>query len=1194
MTQIQIKHADGHTDLREVSRSEPLMVGRGSTCDIRTDATGVQPIHARIARTRRGVEVTATSPAGVVVNGAVTTSALLVEGTVVEVGDLEFRLFTGKESVRDEDEVRLAPIQEDESEKGIAEVAVRDLRSPFPASRRAAFRSPRATDDADENERERVAAPGASRRGSPVAVSDASLEVFDDPKTERLVGVRDHKDDDKGDHKRDDLREARRSEPARRALRQRPDEPLRSPLVIGLTVGVLALLLVSGTIWFWMQRETIRRRFATAVSAFESGSYSDATGQFQKFLADYPTNAFAPDARMYLAKARVEQPFSGSAPLWEETFQAVDRFARQYQDEPDFADADSPARRYLVDICTRMTQQAAKMASAGGGRPLLTRAVEARNLLDNFAPRDPAPTELLSDMDAVIRSAEAAVKKQEALRISLKVLDTALAQSQTLAALDEYTSLLARYPEFATERSLLDRLQRTLKYEQSGSQRIEDPPAATIASDSKPVSLAPYSLVRRTSSRSDLSSGAGVVFAVSGGTCFAVNTDNGQPLWRRFLGEHLAFFPLPVSARVPAVLLFDARRQSLDLLDRHTGVELWSAALGDRCIGTPLQLEGQLYASTASGSVFQIDVATGRIGVRLKLLQPLSGAPVADATGERLFVPAHSRVGYVLTRRPLDVEKVQNWGHGPGSISAPLIRAGSYLLFVENDQPGSCRIRAFDLVDPAKGPVELVSLRMDGNVHEPLIIRGKLVLAANGRERLTAFTLSDTHDAQALSQRTNIQPTRPRSPTTYISAGPDDQVWVAGSTLRRYQLLDNTARLQKPEIPIGIAAQPVQTQGDLVYVGRNLTYGPGVMLLEADRQQMVGRWQTALGPRLASTSLNLNATLTEANAGPFACVTTLGDVFSVDPSVVGRGGFHVQSESALPIPDSVEQPLVAGALPDGRIAVACGGSEPRLWMLTQQGSRLLDMPLPAPLECAPTALGDGLLLPVSGRLLLVDPRARKPVAEPFLAPVKQGEPPPSWISLIPLTADRALAVNSTGRIIVVERRAGETPHLAEVAQWAAAGTLAVPPTELAGRLFVVDADGQLDWLDSATFEPQGSIRLPAAAAVPVQAAGSWAFVSLGTGQTEVLSLGAELKPLPSIELSGELLVGALAMNDSTAILATQSGSIVKASPDSGRILARWTTPMLLTGGPWKVRGRILVAGADGSLLDVTPDLEGSP
>ena len=69
MPALELHHGDGTVDTRELSRTQPLTVGKQPFNDICVTGDGVGAMHCRVLWNKTTFEVTAATPGGVEVNG---------------------------------------------------------------------------------------------------------------------------------------------------------------------------------------------------------------------------------------------------------------------------------------------------------------------------------------------------------------------------------------------------------------------------------------------------------------------------------------------------------------------------------------------------------------------------------------------------------------------------------------------------------------------------------------------------------------------------------------------------------------------------------------------------------------------------------------------------------------------------------------------------------------------------------------------------------------------------------------------------------------------------------------------------------------------------------------------------------------------------------------------------------------------
>ncbi|MFN5300505.1 MAG: hypothetical protein ACK5HA_19705, partial [Planctomycetaceae bacterium] len=86
---------------------------------------------------------------------------------------------------------------------------------------------------------------------------------------------------------------------------RRPGEQslYQSRLVVGLSIGMLALALIAGTLWFVLGRQHMNRRFDTAKQQLEGGQFTQAIEGFLSFAADYPKTPMAKEALVNVGRA---------------------------------------------------------------------------------------------------------------------------------------------------------------------------------------------------------------------------------------------------------------------------------------------------------------------------------------------------------------------------------------------------------------------------------------------------------------------------------------------------------------------------------------------------------------------------------------------------------------------------------------------------------------------------------------------------------------------------------------------------------------------------------------------------------------------------------------------------------------------------------------------------------------------------
>src|SRR6185295_11138792 len=177
--------------------------------------------------------------------------------------------------------------------------------------------------------------------------------------------------------------------------------------------------------------------------------------------------------------------------------------------------------------------------------------------------------------------------------------------------------------------------------------------------------------------------------------------------------------------------------------------------------------------------------------------------------------------------------------HAPGAIAAPALMMRSLLLLAENDRQNSSLLRVFETVREDQKPVEVATQRIDGQVRDVPVLRGKELFVPSSPERVTAFVVAESGDEQTLTRVGEYQVKDAGPAPIYLATGPDGRLWMQSSALRRFEATRNSLLPSKQQLAPGLASQSLQGLGDSLYLGRRLPSARAARFAEADRQQRV-------------------------------------------------------------------------------------------------------------------------------------------------------------------------------------------------------------------------------------------------------------------------------------------------------------------------------------------------------------------
>lgn len=1153
MPVLLIQNAAGESEIRELSKHVPVAIGRHSSNDVRVDEPGVQVLHCRISWNSRNYEVVAGSDARVEFNGKKVANAVLTLGDCIQVGSVGLFFYDRQEQA----EAALRG-EEVEPDKLVTKMTQAPPEVVRPVRKKV----------------EPVAEPEspAKVRGLPprapseyFAVQDSLAEIPVEPEVKPAapepVGIVN----------------VFRTKP----VRPGEQDVIRSPLVMTLGIGLVVLVLMSLALWFVIGRDSSEKAYLAALSELEQKRFTQAITQLEEFLKAYPNHRHAVAARHAVGLAKVEQPISGAAPAWDRGLKALDEFLTKHRREKEFQDA----LPKVLELSQQIATGAAEAAGTLKKPELLKISGNAAQLLQQYSPQDKPPKQALLEINAAVQKAEADIRQHETFQAALKQIDASLKAKQPFAAFDARRKLLLKYPDLGTDKLLQTRLQEALDAERKLTVRHVLDQAAQTLERMPPAVLPALALVRQARTRADTVPGETSVFTIAHESCFAVDSSTGALRWRRVVGLDTPFPPLPVSLDVLSLLLFDTRTNELILVRQRDGGLIWRQALPAPAVAAPLVHAGQIFLPARNKKLYQLDASNGKVTSELAFSQSPATSPILVANQERLVLAGDSAVIYTLNFRPLECVAVTYTGHAAGSIRSALLQMGDFLLTVENDRQDSARLRVWDAAARDKPLTPLASDRVLGQVHEPAVLRGKQLVIPSSPERLAAFTVSDEKGEKALAKAGSYQAEHPLGGPIYVTLGPDDEMWMTSSTLRKLQIGQDTILPQKGELGLGVAAQPVQVLDQILFAASRLASNSATYFLAADRQQMASHWLSVFGTRVLAMGA------VPANDGSVPLLTDTGDVYSLTVAKLKAGGIDTRAVTTLSIPVGLTTPLGGAVLSNGRLAAWCGGSQAKIWHFNVDGILTHETPLPEPLETAPILLSGGLLLPLKGKLRLVEsPEFTRPV-EDLMSKVDPARPA-RWVGVLAVDARQAIAVTDQGRIVRAQVRIEPIPHVADVASLELKAAVSQRPVLIGNRLFV--ATGKtLRCLDVGTLESRGEAALP-----ELVTQGPWNVgdeLMMVCGRDQLVAVAADPVAVKwRQKLAGGALAGQPLIHGEHFITASQGGEVALRLRATGATVRTLPVGQPLVLGPLTFQDQVFAATLDGSLLLLNPWLETMP
>ena len=1152
MASLKLRRVDGSTEAFDLTRSQPLTIGRQSFNDISIAEHDVAPMHCRVSWNKTGFEVTAATPNGVDVNMSTVAHAMLMHGDTIRVGSHEL-IFLDE-----------APLPKDSSPPDSRRGRKSSTKSEIPEK---PLRSTQEKKLPEKQTRDKV----------------EELSLYEGPvltESQEQATLESQSADDEDFY--DKLESPAKPKVTESPLIIKPVRPgeqeiLKSPLVLGLTGAGLTLLLITGIFWFLIAREQSNRLYDRAVAEMNGGQYSQSIATFEKFLREYPNHGLHRQALRGLAKAQVHKEISGATPSWKRGLERLNELIKSHRNESDFSDMHSSVFQFADQI----SLGAAKTAETTRDPELLVVSKDAQDLLERYSDPSAPPTGTLSRINEQRSKARTAIEKQKTFDLAMKTVDSALADKKPMLALSERERLVRSFPEFINSKRVKEALQKSLDLERSVVATDETERPAETNDDAVPESI--LALLHSRSRTEDSSQGQ-VVFTTGKDLCYAVDPATGELLWRRVIGPRTPFFPVKTNGSQASVLLFDTKKLALVACQQSSGRLIWRQPVGARAVGSPLVHDGQIYLPLEGNTLVRIDLDTGRLSATVRFSQKLASTPVLSRDGNYLIVPGEMAMIYTLTVRTtattpaLAAVATTFTDHAAGSISAPPLSMGNLLLLCENDKIDSAKLRLWNTSKPTETLVELGSARTVGQVRDTPVLRGNQLVVPSSGEQFAAFAVTDEAGHAGMApigqyRADQSQKQNQMGSPLFVALGPDGQFWSAGSAFRRFEIASNSIRMDSVSAAPGIASQPLQWMGDQFFVGRKARYSDAVTFSAIDRDKLVSPWRCIVG----DAPLEMMTT----REGGLAWIGESGSLYSLGKNRLTASGVDLKAGSDLDLPPNMSHPIRASLLHDQRMVVAAAGDTTQISLLNVAGQLTDKYKLDEVPETDPVLLDEGLVVPLPSRLKLVPLSTGKKGAQDLILPV--GEiPEHRWTHLIRIDGHELIACDQKGRLTRVQFRSGDVAHLAEVAELSLPHPVDLRPWIRGDSLFVADASGVVRQLNVRSFDTDGqaSLTAPIKNMWPV---GTSIVVHSGDGKLHCLAEGKSLPEQWTFDLGNLDPTGPAILKQDELWVGCRSGTVLILNPNSGIEQRRIVLPQMLSLGLRQLQETLVAVGSDGAI-----------
>src|SRR5262249_13523063 len=279
---------------------------------------------------------------------------------------------------------------------------------------------------------------------------------------------------------------------------------------------------------------------------------------FDAFLEKNARDSRAGKARVLRAMAKVKQYATGASPVWSNALEAEHEMASQVAKEPDYSDY----RAELTELVLKTAEGLADRAKTVADAKSLEQAEEAVKFHDQLGGQVAQQQRARSRVPAKLAEARPAVTKA-AIRVkALADMDAAIKAKSSAGVFAARDALVGTYPDQAADRAVIDRLTRANDLIRQAVRFDPSRRAAETNPRADPLGP-PTSLVLRSKPGEPPSKEPIPVYALAEGCAYAVDGNNGTPLWHLPVGQSSPFPPQAISGGDASALFFDARNDEL-------------------------------------------------------------------------------------------------------------------------------------------------------------------------------------------------------------------------------------------------------------------------------------------------------------------------------------------------------------------------------------------------------------------------------------------------------------------------------------------------------------------------------------------------------------------------------------------------------------------------------------------------------
>src|SRR4051812_11243574 len=617
-----------------------------------------------------------------------------------------------------------------------------------------------------------------------------------------------------------------------------------SPLMLA-GGGVLTLmLLIGGTLWWLLNRESGDQVLAQAKAYVNNAQYGPAIEQYENFLKDFPRHAQHSVARVQLAMVHIRQPTEAGD--FKTAIATAQTELKNVEDEEAFGEAHGEIAALLPQIAIGAANAAEKAdPTSEETKNDVEVAKHALALYDNasYVPKSLRVEAKVVEVQDTLTRVARRQQSHFALAEGLKAINQAITDNKPVAAYAAHFKLLKEHPELAQDSALAAAIQKSTAAEQAGIRFVKEPKAAEKAERPTPWRAALAIANRRLKPAAPLAGVNGVACIQVEGSVYALDAASGQLLWRRYVGYGTTASPTLIDHDV---LVTDSAHNDLLRLDAATGRLNWRQPM-DAPIAEMLVAGDRALVPTKSGRLYLINVKTGERAGYMQFAQALLVAPAADRQKTRAYLSGERGTVYSISLADMKCLGVQYLGHAPGSIRVPFTAVMDKLAVIENDGVETARLRLLSIDQNGAIGKQVADRRLNGLAAGPPVATGRGMIVVTDRGQIEAYEVGTGNNPNALTLVASRDATGTQPLHRYVAVT-GRNVWTADTQLTKFSVIPTGNRFPVEEIENNFSGatfdHPLSVFGDAIVHVRRPKNRAGYIVAASDTRQGHPSWET--------------------------------------------------------------------------------------------------------------------------------------------------------------------------------------------------------------------------------------------------------------------------------------------------------------------------------------------------------------